>query len=237
MKQKAITYLLSNVEALYPRLDQPYRFDPNGGKSGNGGTVPCKATDNGAAYTTSFKLPKDKAADLAKAMKSAYDQRGFEEKMQSPFKLAEDGETYIGKAKLAAAFGTQLTRPPIQVDATKQLLPSDFQLTSGSTINIFFELIPYNGTMGSGVSLRLRQLQVVSLAEAPQAIVFDELESSGSEPIAFADVSGVSVEVENKPEEEPEELIEEPKVKPNKKKKVEPDGDVDLASLLDEYDD
>ena len=239
MEQKAKykTYLLNNAEALYPRLNQPYRYDQNSGPKG--GSVPCKATDPGAAYTMSFKISKKEAAKLAKAMKEVFEEKFPTEEMNFPFKKEEDGEHYIGKAKLAAAFGSSITKPPIQVDGKKQLLPSDFQLTTGSTVNLFFQLVPYNGTMGSGVSCRLRQLQVVQLAESTSNVVFDAIDADFEEVTdVFSDVSNAT---QNKSEEaqveEVEELIEEPKVKPSKKNKAEPSGDVDLASLLDEYDD
>ena len=54
-------------------------------------------------------------------------------------------------------------------------LDDDFQLTSGSTVNINVELVPYKMS-NSGVSLRLRAVQVVSLAEMAEANPFGEVD-------------------------------------------------------------
>ena len=39
-------HTIKKVEALYPKLDRPYKFDKKENRS-----VPCGATDDGAEYT------------------------------------------------------------------------------------------------------------------------------------------------------------------------------------------
>ena len=223
------TFMIRNVEALYPRLDKPYHFDKKGGKNGTGGSMPCAATDQGAEYSMSFKMNKAQAKELLAAMTSAYEEAREEDwvGMSMPFKKPEEGGI-VGKAKIAASYNN----PPKQFDAATKPLPEGFQLTTGSTVNLFVELIPYNGGMGSSVSLRLRQVQVIKLKENVQGSVFDAQEGfTQYEDSVFDNVSTDAPKEAAK--EEPEEP-EEPKVRENKKK---PSADDDLSSMLDEFDD
>ena len=222
------TFMIRNVEALYPRLDQPYHFSSTGGKSGKGGTVPCAATDQGAEYSMSFKLDKAQAKELLAAMTSAYedDREDSWPGMSMPFKKPEDGGI-VGKAKIAASYKS----PPKLFDAATKPLPEDFQLTTGSTVNLFVELIPYSGGMGSSVSLRLRQVQVIKLKERADTSVFDAQGFTQYEESVF-DAAPTEAPKEAA-KEEPEEPSE-PKVRESKKK---PPADDDLSSMLDEFDD
>ena len=40
-------FIIKNVEVMYPRINQTYRFDTTENRS-----VPCDPLDDGAAYTT-----------------------------------------------------------------------------------------------------------------------------------------------------------------------------------------
>jgi hypothetical protein len=223
------TFMIRNVEALYPRLDKPYHFDKKGGKNGTGGSMPCAATDQGAEYSMSFKMDKAQAKELLTAMTSAYEEAREEDwaGMSMPFKKPEEGGI-VGKAKIAASYNN----PPKQFDAATKPLPEGFQLTTGSTVNLFVELIPYNGGMGSSVSLRLRQVQVIKLKENVQGSVFDAQEgfTQYEDSVFDAVPTDAPKEVAKEEPEEPEE----PKVRENKKK---PPADDDLSSMLDEFDD
>ena len=57
------------------------------------------------------------------------------------------------------------TQPPKQVDAARNKLPDDFMLTTGSKCNVAVVVVPYNTGSINGVSLRLRAVQVLELAE------------------------------------------------------------------------
>jgi len=223
------TFMIRNVEALYPRLDQPYHFSSTGGKNGKGGTVPCAATDQGAEYSMSFKLDKAQAKELLAAMTSAYedDREDSWPGMSMPFKKPEDGGI-VGKAKIAASYKS----PPKLFDAATKPLPEDFQLTTGSTVNLFVELIPYSGGMGSSVSLRLRQVQVIKLKERTDTSVFGPQEGFTQYEESVFDAAPTEAPKEAA-KEEPEEPSE-PKVRESKKK---PPADDDLSSMLDEFDD
>jgi hypothetical protein len=236
------TYMLNNVEALYPKLDQPYHFDRQGGKNKQGASVPCLATAQGATYQVNFKMTAAQAKDLFTCMAKAYEDSKEDSwpALTMPFTKTDD-KLFEGKAKIPASFDGRPTTQPKQYDANNTPLDGEFQLTSGSTINVFVELVSYNGSMGNGVSLRLRAVQVIKYKEYSAASPFETQEGftqsgfvEGTENLdAVFDTEEKTVVVE----EAVAEVVEEPKVKVSKKKQNAPKPDVDLASLLDEFDD
>ena len=187
-----MAYVIENVEALWPRLDRTYKFDQreNGGK---GGSVPCAPSDQGAAYELSFKMTKDQATKLYQDMAAEFakaKQPGWDEKLAMPFKKSEDGIFFIGKANLKGfypKFGE--TSPPLQVDAQKNKMPADFQLTTGSTINLAVTFVPYKMS-SCGVSLRINGVQVLDYREREQEDPFDivpgvdAIQPTASQPVA-----------------------------------------------------
>ena len=88
--------------------------------------------------------------------------------------------------------------------------------------------------MGSSVSLRLRQVQVIKLKENTQGSVFDKQEGFTQYEDSMFDAVSTDAPKEAPKEaaKEPEEP-EEPKVRVTKKK---PPADDDLSSMLDEFD-
>ena len=216
------TFMINNVEALYPRLDQPYHFQTGGGKNGLGGTVPCDVLAQNAEYTTNFKMTGAQAKELFKAMVAAYEE--FKQDswpdLEMPFKKEE--KSFIGKAKIPAAFNGKGIEPPRHFDAKNQRLEPGFQLTTGSTIKLFVELVPYNASMGAGVSLRLRAVQVIKYKEFVAASPFEVEEGftqgDSSTGDAIDDIFGPVDEPQEAVEEEPP-TIKEPTVKVSKKKK------------------
>ena len=231
MAKKTYTRInINNVEAMYPRLDKPYKFSNAQNK-----TVPCDTFDSGAAYETSFNMTKEQAADLYKNMVTAWDegrQSSWPEKIKMPFKEL-DGGRWRGKAKIKAAYGQNIVRPPTHYDAKGVKLDDDFQLTSGSTVNINVELVPYSTSSQFGISLRVRAVQVVVLAEMPEANPFGEVDgySAKTEDDNPFGESEVVAEVEDVPT---------PKTTKSRKKKapVEPAKEAsDLDDILSQFSD
>lgn len=227
-----MTHLINNVKALYPRINQTYRFDNAENRS-----VPCDALDDGAAYEMSFEMTKDQAKELFTHMAKAYEEKREDKwpaKLEMPF-AKNDGGMYVGKAKLKGAYGKDVTNKPAQFDAKSVKLPDDFKLTSDSTVNIAIVFVPYN-MRDHGVSLRLKAVQVVKLAEAKApANPFSSVEGfTLNEDNPFE--STISEDGDDIFEEEPK---EEPAPKKVSKKKdtPKPKGDDDLASIVDDWDD
>ena len=229
-KKNYTRFNINNVEAMYPRLDKPYSFNSMQNKS-----VPCDVFDDGAAYEVNFNMTKEQAADLYKNMVSAWNEgkeASWADKFDMPFKKLDDGR-FQGKSKLKAAYGKNATRTPAQYDAKSIKLDDDFQLTSGSTVNINVELVPYSTSTQFGISLRIRAVQVVSLAEMPEANPFGEVDgySAKTEDDNPFGESEVIAEVEDVPT---------PKTTKSRKKKapVEPAKEAsDLDDILSQFSD
>jgi len=154
-------YMLENVKVIYPRIDKPYRFDNKEDR-----TVPCGPLEGGANYQTGFIMSKEQAKPLFTEMVKAYNEAkkdSWPAKYEMPFTKNTDG-TYTFKSTLKAAYDTELTRKPMQVDSKGTPLPDSFLLTNGSTVNLAFMFVPYHSpTIGTGTSLRLRAVQVIKL--------------------------------------------------------------------------
>jgi len=168
MKITDMGEVFNNVTIRYPRINRTYRFDSVENK-----TVPCDPLDDGAAYELSFEISKEEAIELHKQCMAVYKaaaeadtKRKWKEKPQYlPYKEPSEGDTFTVKGKLKGAYGTDKTNPPKQVDAQRKDLPKDFMLTSGSKGNVWGKLFAYNTGAVSGVSFRLRGVQVLELAE------------------------------------------------------------------------
>lgn len=226
-------YIIENATALYPRIDRTYRYDNMENRS-----VPCDPLDDGAEYSMKFKIPQAQAKEIFARMKAVYDEAKKDNwpEFKNPFKKEEDGN-YSYKTSLKGAYGTDKTKKPTQYDAKVKPLPEDFQLTTGSVVNIAAQLVPYSTAIASGVSLRLRSVQVVELAERQERNPFevvDGFESDEGNP--FSAVSApVSAPAEVDGFDEPE---EEPAPKKRAAKKTEPKPESsDLADVLEAWGD
>lgn len=164
-----MTYVVENVTALYPKIDKPYRFDNAENRS-----VPCSPLEDGAAYELSFKIAKSDAVEFWGFIDSAWkeylkaNKKDVKTKMANlPYKQDENDPDYlIFKAKLKAAYGAQTTKKPTVFNAANQAITDEeFQLTTGSTVNVAVQAVPYMTGMANGVSLRLRAVQLIELAE------------------------------------------------------------------------
>tara|TARA_R110000744_G_scaffold144880_2_gene257031 strand:+ start:1239 stop:2522 length:1284 start_codon:yes stop_codon:yes gene_type:complete len=229
---KNTSYILKDVEARYPRIDQPYRYDSNAGVKGK--SVPCEAVADNAVYELDFVMTEPQAKDLYSAMNAAYKSARddtWPEKLANPFPKIEGG--YKGKARLKAAYNLQPTTPPPQFDADNKRLENGFLLTTGSTINVALELVPYKMSQ-SGVALRLRGVQVTNYLPYQTTSPFgvEEGFSANATPEEddniFGEVSEEEV-VEAAPEEKP---IKEPAKKAKKKEEATPSTSDDLVSAV-----
>ena len=235
MSESKITHLINNVIAHYPRLDQPYHFDKTAGA--NGKSVPCPATTANARYETDFLLTEEQAGALYKVMQKAYTDSPHRDKswpdtLAQPFKMHED--YFVGKCNFKAMYKNETTKPPAIFDASNTRLPEDFLLTSGSIVNVFVELVPFNMTT-SGVSLRLKGVQVIKYVPYVPSSPFEAqdgytgTEESTAEPEPEAMFAAVVEVAEDIPETVPE------PIKRATKKVKPPKVETDLASVIDKW--
>ena len=247
MADNNMYYTIEGVEALYPKLDTTYKFDNKAGK--NGASVKCDPLDDGAEYSMSFVMSESEAKALYKGMVAAYKTKkesSWPDKFALPFKKNDDGN-FIGKCKLKGAYGTDKTTPPLQVDAQNTKLPADFQLTSGSTVNLAFTFVPYS-MRDNGVSLRLNGVQVTEykpmVSRSPFGVVEGGFVAQPDNPFSdtTSSVKSTSVELDDDDSDdifgdEPDtaEVAEPTKVV--KKSAPAPKDDGDLSSVIEGWDD
>lgn len=228
-KPKTIPFMISQVEALYPRLDKTYRFDSKEKRS-----VPCDVFDDGAKYEVGFRMTSDQAKKLFSQMKTAYSERAgddWPEKFDNPF-TKEEG-TYKFKSSLKGAYDKDATRKPIQYDASNTKLPDDFLLTTGSTINIAGVCVPYHAKgIGTGVSLRLGAVQVTNYVPMQMSSPFEATEGFEADNVnPFQSMEELEVS-----EEEVVEEIVEPKKVAKKSASVKA-KDPEIDAIVDDWDD
>ena len=168
-----VQYRIDSVTAMYPKLDKTYRFDQIEGRS-----VPCAPTEDGAEYSINFMMNEEQAKQLHAQCVSVWKEfRNTEKKAPEkptflPYKKTDEG-LLMGKAKIKGAYSGQPTRIPLQVDAENNKLDDDFQLTSGSKINLVIKLTAYATGMAAGVTARIVAVQVIELMEMQTSSPFD----------------------------------------------------------------
>jgi len=234
-------YIVSNVEALWPRINKTYKFD-----NAENRTIPCDVFDEGAKYETRFRMTKDQAKALFVEMVKAYEakkEKGWPDKFDMPFKKEEDG-SYSHKASLKGAYGKDATFKPIQYDSKGVKLPEDFMLTTGSTVNVAVTFTPYN-MREAGVSLRLRAVQVIKYVPMEATSPFSAVEGgfqfsaeeSPFEVVATAPVETPVVSDDLFGDDEAPAQVKEPKKVVKKTAPAPKATDDALASIVADWDD
>jgi len=231
--------VLKDVEILYPRINRPYRFDEKQNR-----TVPCEASATNAQYETKFIIAETTAKKLHKAAKKEYAAKrknAWPEKCPPAFTIqqSKDGEDiYVCTTRKKAMYDGEKTEPPKVFDSkNKDLTSPEFMLTTGSTANIAFSLIPYSMNTSWGVSLRLHSVQVINLATATIRSPFDVEDEGYSEDEEtdnpFSNASGEEVEEEEVEEEEPVKT----RASTANKTKTATASKADMSALIDNWDD
>ena len=131
------------------------------------------------------------------------------------------------------------------MDAKNNKLSADFQLTSGSIVNLAFTFVPYN-LSGTGVSLRLNGVQVIDYkpmqSRSPFGVVDGGFVAPPDNP--FSDTTkSTDVELDDDDPDDIFNSVEEETPAPKEPKKVvkksapAPTDDDDVSALIEEWDD
>ena len=171
----------------------------------------------------------DTAKNLYQAMSKSYQANkkdSWPDKLARPFIKDDDG-MFTHKANIKGAYNNQKTKKPLQVDAQGTRLPDDFLLTTGSTVNIAVQFIPYNMNGKQSISLRLKGVQVIKHVPIEERNPFEAVE-------------GFTIDADNPfVAEAPakEETVPEPKKVVNKAAPPPKAADDDLSAIVDDWDD
>jgi len=218
------TYIIKNVEALWPKVNRTYHFDSNEGRS-----MPCDPKDANAEYSIQFRMDNDTAKSLYTEMAKSYQANRkdkWAEKLERPF-VKDDNGMFTHKSTLKGAYKNETTKKPLQVDAQGTKLPDDFLLTTGSTVNVAVQFIPYDMGGKQNISLRLKGVQVIKYVPIEERNPFTAEE-------------GFTVDADNPfTEKAPvkEEAVPEPKKVVNKPANPPKAADDDLSAIVDDWDD
>lgn len=235
--KKFKSHVIRGVTAMYPRINQPYHWSESQNKS-----VPCSATQDGAAYEMSFTMNKDQAAELYALMKEAY-MEGREKswpeefpKAKKIFNKQEDG-TYLAKTSIKAQYNGKLTNPPKQYDSQEKLLGEDFMLTTGSTVNIAVDFFPHKMN-GGNVALWLRMVQVIKYVPYEAPSPFGKEEGFSVDDVAATpfgvDKSGDGFEADDDNDDDDVEEVKTPSKRKNQKPQADDDDD-DIEDLISDW--
>ena len=213
-------YIIKNVEALWPKINRTYHFDSNEGRS-----VPCEPNAQNAEYSIQFRMDNDTAKQLFTAMSKCYlanRKDKWADKLERTFVKDDDG-MFTHKANLKGVYKNEVTKKPLQVDASNNKLEDDFLLTTGSTVNVCVQFYPYDYGGKQNVSLRLRAVQVIKYVPMEERNPFEATDGF----------------VFNKTEDNPftEDAVAEPKKVVKKSSPPTKDADDDLSSIVDDWDD
>ena len=171
-------FILKGVEAKYPRLDQPYHFSSKENRS-----VACRVEDENASFDLTAVCTPDQVSELWQLMVKAWKegrQESWPESIEPPFNKTDDGR-YEVKTKRKATYGA-----PLQRFADNSEAPADFQLTSGSIINVAVQFVPYK-MRDHGVALRLMGVQVLKYIEYKPPSPFDAVDGYTGSTVAPPD--------------------------------------------------
>ena len=129
----AAPYVIKNVEALWPKLDRTYAFDQKANQS-----MPCDPMAPNAEYSIELKMDSETAKHLYIAMVKSYQANkkpDWPDKPANPMTKHDDGTRTV-KCILKGQYNGEKTRKPLQFDSKNNPMDDDFQLTTGSKINI-----------------------------------------------------------------------------------------------------
>ena len=158
------TIMVHNTTFHWPRLDQPYRYNKQEGR-----TEACAPNVNGAGYSIAFEVTMAEGKELHGVLKAHYnDCRSRNPKLpefSTVFGMKKDQEKgtvrFTAKKKAVSNDG-KLNKPPTVIDGRKQPLPEK-NIWSNSTGNLRVLAFPtIDPDDRGGISLLLDTVQVVN---------------------------------------------------------------------------
>ena len=156
-KQQYVTHTTSEGIANYPYLFSPdTKFDKDG------------------LYRTKLTLPKIQSSERVKLIDKTIDEERKKHRKgkvspYKPYKKLKDGSvefTFKLKAKVKPKSGADFEQRPKIFDAKGQPIVENLSVYSGTKMKVAYQVIPYHTNMlGTGVSLRLKAVQIIELVQ------------------------------------------------------------------------
>ena len=168
------TIMVRNVELLWPRLNQTYRYNTADKRS-----EPCKPTANGATYSVSWKMTKEEAKIIYDECKAHYTARKGEG-FTTVFGMRKNDDgtiTFRAKRNGTKGDGSENT-PPRVIDGMKKDL-EDKGIWTGSKGTIRCTAVPVNNPNGEGgITLLFDTVQVTHAVYGGGGL--DDFEETGT---------------------------------------------------------
>jgi hypothetical protein len=237
-KPEYLEFVLENVEARFPKVNQPYYFDRSEGE--NGRTVPCSIDKPSAKWQLGVRMDRETAAEFMKGYTQAWGGSEFADApMPDPTKcngrektpkLVDEGDGFwtiksIHKNCKTSKEG-RIQSPPLQVGRDGKLVAEDFELTTGSIVNIKGVYAPLEISGDHSVSFWLNGIQVVQLAERQPIGAFTALDDPEE---TEAEVSFAPLDKQDTPQ------VKTRKKKQDKSKEESADSKTDLNDILSKF--
>lgn len=182
-------FMVRDVEFLYPRLNKTYKYNTAEKRQEE-----CSPRAQGAAWTISWKMNKDRAVQFYNELKAHHAACGKGEfKTVFGMKKQDDGSVvFSAKRKGVNSKGEENSPPPV-IDAAKQPL-ADTAIWGGSKGSIRVVGYPTSDPDGvTGISLLIDTVQVVEPVYGGAALDdFEAIEvpkvegTAGNDPFAAA---------------------------------------------------
>jgi len=169
-----LSIMVRDVELIYPKLDQPYKFNTAAKRS-----EPADARAQGAAYSCGWLMSADAAGKLHSQLKAHFETCRPNETFGKVFGFKKiDENTFQFSAKRNGVTGKgDLSPKPVVIDGQKQDM-KDLNIWSGSRGNLRVSAHPVNapdGTQGVSLLLDVTQITKVVTGGASGLDDFDEI--------------------------------------------------------------
>lgn len=182
-KEDFLELVVKEVELHWPRLNQPYHFNPSTRR-----TEPCAATAQNAAYSVSWNMDNGPARELWKRLRDHFDACAARNSKIGKFttvfgyKQDDDGmQQFTAKRNAVNSTGREVAPPPV-VDGHKRPL-ADTTIWSGSIGSVAFSAVVVQEPQKNewGIKLLLSAVQVIEAKYGSQAVdQFETYEDAGS---------------------------------------------------------
>lgn len=166
------TYISGKV--LYPpKLEKPYIFDEQLQRS-----RPAEESELAqASYEIKVIVENSDAKHLERECLRVFDEKYPKKKPKNmPVQYNDEADQWVFKANIRGAYGLDVIEPISLYDSKGKKLESNLKIGVGSEVIVRAGMFAYNTGAVSGVTCRLRGVQIKELIEADEDHGFDVID-------------------------------------------------------------